>query len=235
MSRPRYTHTCCVCTAEFSSTHKARIFCSMTCRGETMKNRTVVECGHCGEPFEAKNRDFVRGRGKYCSVRCCGLAKDSDFPRGRLMDFICSTGLAGTTTAKIMDHFTPGLAKGTDDYRSAQMFCGTSLNRLVKAGLLSKSKIGRICVYRVRVTNLTEIGQDIKGVKKAGQRIALPGSTPIVEIAKKVAGGFKGPVIVPDNVKFTRIESPSYDVRYSLPPDTRIVGGFATMGIGRYA
>ena len=45
---------------------------------------------------------------------------------------------------------------------------------------------------------------------------------------------FSGPAIVPENVKRTVIPGWTHDDRYQLPPGTRIVGGFATMGVGRY-
>lgn len=39
----------------------------------------------------------------------------------------------------------------------------------------------------------------------------------------------------PRNVQPVRVEGmPAYDLRYQLPPDMRVLGGFATMGIGRY-
>ena len=39
----------------------------------------------------------------------------------------------------------------------------------------------------------------------------------------------------PRNVQPVRVEGmPAYDLRYQLPPDTRVLGGFATMGVGRY-
>lgn len=41
-------------------------------------------------------------------------------------------------------------------------------------------------------------------------------------------------VIVPDTAIFTRCPSPAFDARFQIDPATRVVGGFATMGIGRY-
>jgi hypothetical protein len=42
------------------------------------------------------------------------------------------------------------------------------------------------------------------------------------------------PVIVPANVKRTVCPSHAYDSRYQIDPSTRVVGGFASAGIGRY-
>lgn len=41
-------------------------------------------------------------------------------------------------------------------------------------------------------------------------------------------------VIVPENVKRTYGICPQFDDRYQVDPKTRVIGGFASMGIGRY-
>lgn len=40
--------------------------------------------------------------------------------------------------------------------------------------------------------------------------------------------------ITPDGVKHTVCNAPTFDVRFQVDPNTRVVGGFSTMGIGRY-
>jgi hypothetical protein len=40
--------------------------------------------------------------------------------------------------------------------------------------------------------------------------------------------------IIPAGVKPTVIPAPKFDKRYQVDPSTRVLGGFATMGIGRY-
>ena len=42
------------------------------------------------------------------------------------------------------------------------------------------------------------------------------------------------PVIIPANVKRTVAPAPLFDHRYQVDPATRVVGGFATLGMGRY-
>lgn len=41
-------------------------------------------------------------------------------------------------------------------------------------------------------------------------------------------------VVVPENVKRTYGICPQFDDRYQVDPKTRVIGGFASMGIGRY-
>jgi hypothetical protein len=43
-----------------------------------------------------------------------------------------------------------------------------------------------------------------------------------------------GPTVVPDHVKRTVCPSPQFDARFQIDPRQRVVGGFASMGPGRY-
>ena len=68
---------------------------------------------------------------------------------------------------------------------------------------------------------------------KAAAQMAINAKRPAM-LEKQRAVLVSEPVIVPENVKRTVCPPWTHDVRYQLPPGTRIVGGFATMGVGRY-
>lgn len=51
---------------------------------------------------------------------------------------------------------------------------------------------------------------------------------------KPIKASPKQEIIVPADVKVIQGPSVSYDLRYQLEPGTRVLGGFATLGIGRY-
>jgi len=90
---------------------------------------------------------------------------------------------------------------------------------------------------------LIAIGEKVHtGVKQGnGPSILLDGSTPVVKRKATIdppvrLGKVKhvGGVIIPRHVKVQICPSPGFDVRYQLPPNERVVGGFATIGVGRY-
>lgn len=68
---------------------------------------------------------------------------------------------------------------------------------------------------------------------RAAKERALQTKRPAM-LEKQRAVLVSGPVIVPENVKRTVCPPWTHDVRYQLPPGTRVVGGWATMGMGRY-
>lgn len=68
---------------------------------------------------------------------------------------------------------------------------------------------------------------------RAAKERALQTKRPAM-LEKQRAVLVSGPVIVPENVKRTVGKPWTHDVRYQLPPGTRVVGGFASMGVGRY-
>lgn len=228
----RYTCTCLQCSVTFHSDKNLQRYCGIQCRIDARKTRHTMTCKQCGEQYEARDREVKAGKGNFCSTRCHNASKGSAYPITRLFELAVQAGYSGITSRFIIETLTPGLTG--EKYRDANKLVGSTMSKLATAGKVSKSKKGRVVTYRLRVNQLSAIGDDMRGVKRAGQRIALPGSTPIVEIAKKVAGGFVGPVIVPDGVKFTRCPSPTHDDRFQLAPGTRVVGGFATMGVGAY-
>ena len=64
--------------------------------------------------------------------------------------------------------------------------------------------------------------------------VPKPAPLPKLKVTRVIEKRVIPEVIVPDNVKITRIETLGYDPRFQVPQDTRVVGGFASMGIGRY-
>lgn len=41
-------------------------------------------------------------------------------------------------------------------------------------------------------------------------------------------------IVIPADVKRTRCPAPAFDSRYQIDPSERVLGGFATLGVGRY-
>lgn len=59
---------CVQCGIEFTTTHRAKLFCSDTCKSEYIspKKGSTCQCQHCGKDFLN-----ISGKAKYCSSECC--------------------------------------------------------------------------------------------------------------------------------------------------------------------
>ena len=95
-----------------------------------------------------------------------------------------------------------------------------------------------------QTAKLTSIGEKVREVRKIGRGpgILLEGSTPYVKRAQAAPAGVllkkgkapAGEVTLHAEFKHSVTLMPEYDARFQIDPATKVVGGFATMGIGRY-
>jgi hypothetical protein len=103
------------------------------------------------------------------------------------------------------------------------------LGHLTEAGRLHRGKVPSVLVHYF--TSAAAAQAWTMQQTSAKWRLDLPGA------AHSAATGHVLPALkteVVGGVRVTRGPSIGYDPRYCLDPDTRVVGGFATLGIGRY-
>ena len=71
--------------------------------------------------------------------------------------------------------------------------------------------------------------------ERQGRKLAPVQEQPVGLGWRKIAAPADRPVVVPEGVRHTVLPSaPAYDARYQCDPKERVIGGFASMGIGRY-
>lgn len=59
-------------------------YCSMKCRGLSMRNRETVDCLRCGKTFERARAELHRNKNSFCSRSCWGKwqrAKCKSYPK----------------------------------------------------------------------------------------------------------------------------------------------------------
>ena len=188
----RYTCTCASCAAVFKTRSNLQRYCSLQCSADARALRHTMTCKQCGTQYLGRNYMVMAGKGNYCSSRCHNDSKGSLYPRAKLYEIVAASGLAGATSKVLIDTLTPGLT--AEQFAKANKLISTAMTKMVTRGMLSTTRNGRYVTYRVRVNQPTS-----KKPVAAG-----------VTIKDKIAGGFVGPVIVPDGVKFTKCPSPGY-------------------------
>ena len=115
---------------------------------------------------------------------------------------------------------------------------GAALREIATHANVSKNTISRV-LRKLCSAGKIEQGQDDGSLKSSrwylkGKVSALPKRRILKPIIDRRSTKPHGEVVVPSNVKIQYGPSFLYDPRYQVPPSTRIAGGFADMGIGRY-
>jgi len=77
---------CAQCGKSFvvKSNNPSQKYCSTDCRDESMKDRVVVYCAHCGKPREVIRCRAEASEKHYCSQRCQGLDKIGKPPTNKI-------------------------------------------------------------------------------------------------------------------------------------------------------